>query len=319
MRQLLCVAVAAIWSVAASAQPAGWTIKAQPNADAPAAFKVSATRTVGEAKLQYERSMLNGISYKIEHQGCTSSSGGAGSEAAGPERIAAIRTAMTELVKDKDNFCKLPAAARTGLTTGIDGAIAAADGAYERGRPTITVAPRTATRDGWALQDRPGDSYDGLVGNHILTMRRATGPILLTYTIDLPLYSDKVSAGNRSIEGKVRDCDYSDSDTTEFVSPAARAKAFREQVSTNLAATGCDATPAQIAAAITGFDQAYAALDLWASERLDERKMLLQAAGGDVTAEVMSASGSAMDAAEEAAKAAACAQADAHGGTPPGC
>jgi hypothetical protein len=277
MRSLLVVA-AALCSSAVSAQPAGWAIEAKPNAATPAAFKVVAIRTIGASKLVYERSMLGGVSYRVEQDGCASSSGGAGYDLIGAERVTAIRDAMSGLVRDKDNFCKLPASAQSGLLTGLDQAIAAADAAYEKGRPTIAVMPRTAQREGWALEDKPGEVVEGLPANHTLKMRKAAGPILLTYSIDLPLYSDKVSAGSRAVEGKVKDCDYSDSDSTEFVLAANRAKAFRETMASNLAITGCEVTPEQIATALIGFDAAYAALDLWAAERLDERRMLQAAA-----------------------------------------
>ncbi len=318
---------------AAQAQPAGWTIDSQKNAQAPAAYRAVATRAVGASKLVYERSMLNGVNYRVEHDGCTSSSGGAGNAEDPAERLTEVVTAMTNLVRDKDNFCKLPAASIKALPTGLRDAIAAADAAYERDRPTITVTPRTATKDGWTIEDAPGTAYDGLVGDHILTIRKASGPILLTYTNQLFLDADKVSAGQRSMTGKVRDCDYGDSDYNDLISVNARAGAVRKQIEGGLATTGYDVTDAQIKAGMAGFEAAFAMLETWAIERLDERRALLAAAGGsgmsamDAAAagpadamEAMSSVDASSSAADAAGKAAACAEAKANGWMmPEGC
>lgn len=266
---------------AAPQQVGGWTVETFQNPAEKADFSVRMKKTAGNATLAYRISSLVGEGVYAKIGDCYSSSGFSLYDDGGNPlpRGSAIKKGMSEFLSGLSDGCKTSSATNAQLLAGIEQAIAAADARFKAERPKPDLTPKASGAGGWAFKDSASLGPDGVSVEHLLSMSRAVGGLKLTYSINV-VPGDSYGSIPKAMTATVKDCNYEDSDQSDFLDVGRRAKDIREKIKTNLPSSmyGCDVGDAEVAAVLIGFEAAYIALDKWMVDRVDERKLMLRAA-----------------------------------------
>lgn len=262
-------------------QVAGWTVSTLQNPKEKEDFSVLMKRTAGSATLTYKLSNLSSETLVVRVGNCTSSGGFSlyGDDGNPLPRLPTVKKGMADHLKDMGSGCEMSAATSAQLLTGLDQALAAADARFKAERPKPDLTPKTAGAGGWAFRDTPVTGPDGSILERTLSMSRTVGGIKLNYEISVGI-SEYSSSPTRSIKASFNDCNYDDSGDSDFLDAGRRARDIQAKIKTNMPSSfyGCELTDAGMAALLVGFEPAYLMLEKWMIDRVDERKLLLQAA-----------------------------------------